>query len=119
MPTWRISSRSLRHMVSGMTVKLTVVYGKPDDIDGFEKHYGDVHMPIVERLPGLQRTEISRVSGGPMGSPSPYHWIAELYFADEAALNEALGSPAGAESGQDFGKIAAPGSFMTVSTVVD
>ena len=32
---------------------------------------------------------------------------AELYFADEAALNEALGSPAGAEAGQDFGKIAA------------
>src|SRR4051795_12782981 len=79
-------------MVSGMTVKLTVVYGKPDDTDTFEKHYNDVHMPIVQRFPGLQRTEISRVSGGPMGSPSPYHWIAELYFADEAALNEALGS---------------------------
>jgi len=106
-------------MVSAMTVKLTVVYGKPDDIDTFEKHYNEVHLPIVQRWPGLQRTEISRVSGGPMGSPSPYHWIAEMYFADEAALNEALGSPAGGEAGQDFGKIAAPGSFMTVSTVVD
>jgi len=29
------------------------------------------------------------------------------------------GSPAGAEAGQDFGTIAAPGSFMTISTVVD
>jgi len=54
-----------------------------------------------------------------MGSPSPYYWQAGLYFADEAALNEALGSPAGAEAGQDFGKIAPPGSFMTVSTVLD
>ena len=102
-----------------MTVKLTVVYGTPEDKDGFEKHYADVHMPIVERWPGLQRAEIARVTGGPMGSPSPYHWIAELYFADEAALNEALGSPAGAEAGKDFGAIAPPGSFMTVSTVVD
>ena len=102
-----------------MTVKLTVVYGTPDDKEGFEKHYMDVHVPIVQRWPGLQRVELSRVTGGPMGSPSPYYWMAELYFADEAALNEALGSPAGAEGGQDFGKIAAPGSFMTVSTVLD
>jgi hypothetical protein len=53
-----------------------------------------------------------------MGSPSPYHLIAEIYFADEAALNSALGSDAGAEAGKDFGKIATPGSFMSVSTVV-
>jgi uncharacterized protein (TIGR02118 family) len=102
-----------------MTVKLTVVYATPEDTDGFEKHYAEVHKPIVDRWPGLQRTELSRVSGGPFGSPSPYHWIAELYFADEAALNEALGSEAGAEAGKDFGAIAAQGSFMTVSTVVD
>src|SRR5438270_12872146 len=102
-----------------MTVKLTVVYGTPEDKEAFEKHYMDVHKPIVERWPGLERVELSRVTGGPMGSPSPYYWQAGLYFADEAALNEALGSPAGAEAGQDFGKIAPPGSFMTVSTVLD
>ena len=102
-----------------MTVKLTVVYGTPEDKDTFEKHYADVHVPIVQRWPGLQRAEIARVTGGPMGSPSPYHWIAELYFADEAALNAALSSPAGAEAGKDFGAIAPPGSFMAVCTVVD
>jgi uncharacterized protein (TIGR02118 family) len=102
-----------------MTVKLTVVYGTPDDKDSFDKHYADVHLPIVQRWPGLQRAEVARVSGGPMGTASPYHWIAELYFDDEAALNEALGSPAGAEAGKDFGAIAPPGSFMTVSTIVE
>jgi uncharacterized protein (TIGR02118 family) len=102
-----------------MTVKLTVVYGTPDNADEFEKHYMDVHMPIVQRFPNLQRAELARVDGGPFGSPSPYYWMAELYFADEAALNEALTSPAGAESGKDFGVIAPPGSFMTVSSVLD
>lgn len=102
-----------------MTVKLTVVYGTPDDADAFDKHYFDVHMPIVERWPNLQRAEVARVSGGPMGSPAAYHLIAELYFTDEAALNEALGSPAGGEAAKDFGAIAPKGSFMTVSTVVD
>lgn len=102
-----------------MTVKLTVVYTQPDDPEAFDKHYMEVHAPIVQRWPGIQRVELSRVSGGPMGSPSPYHWIADLYFADEAALNQALGSPEGAEAGKDFGNIAPPGSFMTVSTLVE
>ena len=102
-----------------MTVKLTVVYGTPEDAQAFEKHYLDVHVPIVERWPNLQRVELSRVSGGPFGSPSPYYWMADLYFADEAALNEALCSEAGAEAGKDFGAIAPPGSFMTVSTVIE
>ena len=103
----------------GMTVKLTVVYGTPDDKDGFDKHYADVHMPIVERWPGVERTEVAKVSGGPMGSESPYHLITEIYFADEDALNAALGSDAGREAGKDFMGIAPPGSFMTVSTVTD
>jgi uncharacterized protein (TIGR02118 family) len=102
-----------------MTVKLTVVYATPDDVDAFDKHYFDVHMPIVQRWPNVQRAELAHVSGGPMGSPSPYHLIAELYFADEAALNEALSSPAGGEGAKDFGAIAPKGSFMTVSTVVE
>jgi uncharacterized protein (TIGR02118 family) len=102
-----------------MTVKLTVVYGTPDNADAFDKHYQEVHVPIVQRWPGLQRIEMAKVDGGPMGSPSPFHLITELYFADEAALNEALGSEAGAEAGKDFGAIAPAGSFMTVSTVID
>lgn len=102
-----------------MTVKLTVVYTQPDDAEAFDKHYMEVHAPIVQRWPGIQKIELARVNGGPMGSPSPYHWIADLYFADEAALNQALGSPEGAEAAQDFGKIAPSGSFMTVSTLVE
>jgi uncharacterized protein (TIGR02118 family) len=101
-----------------MTVKMTVVYGTPEDAAKFDQHYSDVHTPLVHKLPGLERLEVAKVTGGPMGSPSPYHLIAELYFADEAALNEAFASPAGAETGQDFMAIAPPGSFMTVSTVV-
>ena len=101
-----------------MSVKMTVVYGKPDDPDGFDKHYHEVHVPIVNRFPGVERIELAKVLGGPMGSPSPYHLIAELYFADEAALNEALASDAGRESGKDFMAIAPQGSFMTVSEIV-
>jgi uncharacterized protein (TIGR02118 family) len=101
-----------------MAVKLTVVYGTPDDAAEFDRHYHDVHVPIVGRWPGLQRVEIARVVGSPGGSPSPYHLIAEMYFADDDALNAALSSDAGREAGRDFMGIAPPGSFMTVSEVV-
>jgi uncharacterized protein (TIGR02118 family) len=101
-----------------MTVKLSVVYGKPDEAEGFDKHYNEVHMPIVARWPGVERTEVAKVSGGPMGTPAPYHLITEIYFADEDALNAALASDAGREAGKDFMSIAPPGSFMTVSEIV-
>ena len=98
-----------------MTVKLTIAYGTPEDGDAFDKHYQDVHMPIVDRWPGVERVEVARVTGGPGGSASPYHLITEIYFADEAALNAALSSEAGREAGKDFMGIATQGSFMTVS----
>jgi uncharacterized protein (TIGR02118 family) len=102
-----------------MTVKLTVLYTQPEDAAAFDKHYFDVHMPIVHRWPGVERAEVARVTGGPGGSPAPWHLMAEIYFADEAALNAALGSDAGREAGKDFVAIAPPGSAMAVSEVLD
>ena len=101
-----------------MTVKLTIVYGTPDDAAAFDKHYDEVHTPIVKRWEGVQRIEIAHVTGGPGGSPSPYHLITEIYFGDEAALNDALSSEPGREAGKDFMSIAPQGSFMTVSEIV-
>lgn len=101
-----------------MTVKLTVVYGTPEDPGAFDKHYSDVHMPLVQQWPGVEKVELAKVTGGPMGSPSPYHQIAEIWFADEDALTAALGSEPGRAAGKDFMGIAPPGSFMTVAEVV-
>ena len=102
-----------------MSVKLTVVYGTPDDAETFDKHYREVHMPIVARWPGVERVELAKVVGGPGGSPSPYHLIAEIHFADTAALDAALSSEAGADAAKDFMAIAPGGSFMTVSELLD
>ncbi|MBV9098053.1 MAG: EthD family reductase [Frankiaceae bacterium] len=102
-----------------MAVKLTVVYATPDDAEAFDRHYREVHTPIVQRYPGLDRVEIARVVGGPGGTPSPYYLIAEMYFADHDALNAALSSEAGRESGRDFRNLAASGTFMTVSEIVE
>lgn len=39
--------------------KMTVVYKVPKDIEFFERHYFDVHIPLAKQLPGLLKYEIS------------------------------------------------------------
>ena len=40
--------------------KLVALYSKPEDPAAFEKHYAEVHRPLVERIPGLSRLVVSR-----------------------------------------------------------
>ncbi len=98
-----------------MTVKLVVLYTRPDDVEAFEKHYLDVHAPLVERLPGLLRWEGVRLVAAPDGGDLAFHRMAELWFEDQAALDAALGSEAGEATAADYGRIAPPGSRMFVA----
>jgi hypothetical protein len=41
--------------------KLTVLYAKPKDPDAFNKYYLNNHMPLVAKIPGLQRTEVATI----------------------------------------------------------
>ena len=66
-----------------MTVKLVVLYTQPDDPDAFDRHYFATHMPLVNRVPGLQRAEAARFVAAADSGEQTYHRIAELYFADQ------------------------------------
>ena len=100
-----------------MTVKLVVLYTQPDDPEGFDKHYLGVHGPLVEQIPGLVRFEGARFVSAGDGGEQTYHRIAELYFADQAALQAALGSDEGRATGADYQQIAPPGSRMFVAAI--
>ncbi|HEY2505370.1 MAG TPA: EthD family reductase [Streptosporangiaceae bacterium] len=102
-----------------MTVKLVVLYTKPDDAAAFDTHYNDVHTVLVAKIPGLQRFETGLFTAALDGGEQPYYRIAELYFADQAAMQAGLGSPEGGAAGKDFGQIAPPGSRMLVEAVAD
>ena len=97
-----------------MTVKLVVLYTQPEDTAAFDEHYLGVHVPLVQKVPGLQRFESGKFAAALDGGEQTYHRIAELYFADEAAMNAGFGSPEGGATAQDYGKIAPPGSRMFV-----
>jgi uncharacterized protein (TIGR02118 family) len=69
-----------------MTVKLIALYEQPADEAAFLDHYTRVHLPLVEKIPGLQRAVVNRVVGNAMGGEAPYFLIAEMHYADRAAF---------------------------------
>ena len=102
-----------------MTVKLVVLYTQPDDPAAFDEHYLGVHAPLVEKLPNLVRVESGRFAAAIDGGELTYHRMAELYFADQAGMDAAFGSPEGAATAADFGQIAPAGSRMYLEVIDD
>jgi len=82
-------------------VKLIAMYKTPSDTEEFEKHYNEIHMPLIEKMPGLLRTEVSKISGM-SGQESKYYLMAEMYFENMDILNESMASPEGKAAGKDL-----------------
>ena len=100
-----------------MTVKVVVLYTHPDNADEFDKHYFDVHMPLVNQLPGLQRAETCKVATALDGKEQTYYRITDLYFADQESMGAAFGTDEGKATAADYQQIAPPGSRMFFGSV--
>lgn len=55
-------------------VKLIALYRHPEDQESFDKHYEQVHTPLVEKMPGLKKLEVTRIRGAPMGGKPNTIW---------------------------------------------
>jgi uncharacterized protein (TIGR02118 family) len=82
-------------------IKLIALYRKPADVAAFEEHYANVHLPLVEKIPGLRKTELSRISGAPRGE-APFYMMYEMYFDDMDAYNRAMASEENKAAGRDL-----------------
>lgn len=89
-------------------VKMTVIYQTPKDIDFFERHYFDVHIPLAKKLPGLIKYEINDHAIISTTGHLPYR-IANLYFDSMETMKIAFASEIGQQCAADR-KILAPGS---------
>jgi len=98
-----------------MSAKLVVLYGTPDDPAAFDAHYGDVHAPLVEQIPGLERWSSAKFVGAADNGDLPYYQIVELHFADADAIQAAFGSSEGRATAADYGQIAPSGSRMFIA----
>jgi uncharacterized protein (TIGR02118 family) len=82
-------------------IKLIALYKKPADVQAFEEHYANIHLPLVEKIPGLRKTELSRVTGAPRGE-APFYMMYEMYFDDMDAYNRAMASDENKAAGRDL-----------------
>jgi len=86
-------------------VKLIALYRRPDDPAAFDQHYAAVHTPLVRQMPGLQELTVVRLQDLP-GMPTRYYLLAEMTFADQDALNQAMRSEAGRAAAKDLQQFA-------------
>lgn len=82
-----------------MTTKIVALWKKPNDVDGFEKHYAETHIPLVRELPKVQKIVTSKAQG------DPYYRMAEIFFAGGEDVGGAFGSEAGTKLMADTGHI--------------
>src|SRR5258708_35917612 len=86
--------------------RMVVVYRAPEDVQAFSRHYFETHVPLVKKLPGLRKYDVSY---GPItgpADPSDAWMVATLQFDDMATLRSALASEEGQACGADRRKFA-------------
>lgn len=85
-------------------VRFLIWYQQPTDVQAFEQHYFEVHVPLAKRLPGLRRYTVSRNPSRVRG-PDPHYLVAELDWDDMASLQQDFASPLGQETARDVDKL--------------
>lgn len=90
-------------------IKLTVLYGHPDDPAAFEVYYSSTHMPLVGKINGIVKAETTKFLPGLDGLKPRYYRMAALYFNNTAELQTALSSSEGTATTDDLQNFASGG----------
>ncbi len=85
-------------------MKLIALYKQPPDAQRFEEAYFQTHLPLINKVPGLQKTVITRFTRTLMGEG--YYMMAEMYFSDQAALKIGMRSPEMGAAGENLNSFA-------------
>jgi uncharacterized protein (TIGR02118 family) len=84
--------------------KLVAIFKQPPDPAAFEEAYFQTHIPLLAKVPGLQKTVITRFTRTIMGEGNLL--MAEMYFADKEALKAGMRSPEMAAAGENLNTFA-------------
>jgi len=82
-------------------IKLVALFKRPQDVESFDAHYADVHAPLMRKVPGLERMEVTRNLKAFRGEPD-YYLVAEMYFRHQAAFDTAMASEENRAAGKDL-----------------
>jgi uncharacterized protein (TIGR02118 family) len=87
--------------------KIVATWSAPKiaDVDAFESHYRDVHVPLAARVPELRRLVLTRTVDGLEGGVPAFYRVAELHFDDADGLHRSSQSEAWQAMRADAGKM--------------
>ena len=87
-------------------VKLLALFKRPDDVIGFMNHHDKVYLPLVHKIPGLEKTVINRVRADSFGGVPTYFLITEMHFADKESFRRAMESKENMLAGRELMRFA-------------
>jgi uncharacterized protein (TIGR02118 family) len=90
---------------------LLVLFRTPDDVEAFDRHYVEVHLPLARQMPGLRSIRVDHAVGGDPALRE-YHLVSRLEFDSREAMRTALRSPEGVAAGNDLAQFAVDGYKM-------
>lgn len=90
-------------------IRLTVLYGWPDDSEEFDRYYREVHIPLARKIPGLEGWTIGKCQAAEPGETPPYYMIVGLYAKSREAMEAILDTPEGKAAVADVANFATGG----------
>ena len=87
-----------------MTARFVVLYDTPSDVEAFERHYNDIHIPLAKQYPGLRGFTRSHHPAAVLGEPC--YLVVMLDWDDMAALEAAFASEIGRRTAEDAANLA-------------
>jgi uncharacterized protein (TIGR02118 family) len=81
------------------SARFLVMYDTPSDVEAFERHYNNIHIPLAKQYPGLRRYTRSQKPAAVIGEPC--YMVVMLDWDDMPALEAALGSEIGQRTADD------------------
>jgi uncharacterized protein (TIGR02118 family) len=80
---------------------MVVIYRTPKNVEAFDRHYFEAHIPLAKKLPGLRKYEISRGPVTVLAGPPDVYLIGTVHFDDLDAMKKAFASAEGQAAAAD------------------
>jgi uncharacterized protein (TIGR02118 family) len=91
-------------------IRLTVLYGHPNDPAEFDRYYQETHIPLASQMQGLQGWTIGKCQSVTPGEDPPYYMVVGLYAESRAAMEAILETSAGRATVADVPNFATGGA---------
>jgi uncharacterized protein (TIGR02118 family) len=86
-----------------MTARFLALYETPTDPEAFDRHYRQIHIPLIRQLPSLRRYTVGRDITALHGKP--IYLITELEWDTMDELRAAFASPEGQATAADAARL--------------